>query len=365
MAGNTANFALSDFALRAVCPTNRLILDTAADGSELPGIYVEVKARTLSELLAGGDGSVHPAFRVDGLQKSIFIGKFQGTAHNNRIYSLPGEDPRANITLDTYEQYCKNKGLGHHCITAAEWALLALICKKNGTQPYGNNNYGKDSRETVYQAIPATVDGDGRTNRVKTGTGPVSWSHDKTLEGIWDLNGNVYEWVAGIRLVKGELQVIPYNDAAHPDTDTSATSSAWRAINANATSYNDLFITPNGSGTTSNSVKLDYVSSHWQWGKTISSSSDTSRSAAFASTTASGLSDFCMMYLRAMALMPEDGDTDYEGDYFWANNAANERWAVRGGDWLNGVQYGVFSLHFNHLRSSSNAYVGGRPAFYE
>ena len=56
------------------------------------------------------------------------------------------------------------------------------------------------------------------------------------------MNGNIWEWVSGMRLVKGELQVIPYNNAADPECDTSAASTQWRAINAAATNYNDLFI---------------------------------------------------------------------------------------------------------------------------
>lgn len=360
-----ANFGLSDFALRSVCPTNCLILDTAADGNALPGVYVQIPSMKLNELLANGDGSVHPAFLVNGVERKLKIGKFQGVAHNNRIYSLPGEDPRTNIALDAYEQYCKNKGPGHHCITAAEWAFLALWCKKNNCQPYGNNNYGKDSRETAYLAIPTTKDGDGHTNRIATGSGPITWSHNKQVDGIWDLNGNVYEWIAGIRLCKGELQVIPYNNAAAPDTDTSATSTEWKTVNGNATSYNDLYLTPNGNGTTSNSVKLDYVSSHWQWSKSITSQENTARSAEFKSTTCSGLSAFAKLYLQAMALTPEDDDTNYEGDYFWGNNGEEERCVYRGGYWDYGVQGGVFSLNFYNPRSYSSTNRGGRPAFYD
>ena len=66
-----------------------------------------------------------------------------------------------------------------------------------------------------------------------------------------------------------------------------------------------------------------------------------------------------------MALTPEDDDTDYEGDVFYANNGADERCACRGGSWSNGVQSGVFFLGFDRPRSNSNGGFGGRPAFYE
>ena len=358
-----ANFDLSGLALKMICPTNELITDDKG----LPSVYVRRASKTLKELLNTTNDTVHPAFMISNDQKaSLLFGKFQGVAHNNRIYSLPGEDPRASITLDTFVQYCQNKGPGHHCITAAEWAFLALLAKKNKTQPYGNNSYGKDSRESGYIAIPKTWDSDGQINHVATGTGPLTWSDDKTIAGIWDLNGNVWEWVAGIRLVYGELQVIPYNNAADPAVPIGASSTAWRAINAAATSYSDLYIEPDGSGTTSGSIKLDYVSNHWAWATSITSQSDTSRSAAFANTTIdSGISDFAALYLRAMALAPESDDTDYESDTFWANNAAAERCAYRGGHWVSGASYGVFALSFSNPRSRSSAAVGGRPACYE
>ena len=68
-----------------------------------------------------------------------------------------------------------------------------------------------------------------------------------------------------------------------------------------------------------------------------------------------------------MALLPEDSATaeDYNGDYFWANNAAEERCAFRGGDWYDGARDGVFNLYFLHPRSYSYWGVGGRPAFVE
>ena len=178
------------------------------------------------------------------------------------------------------------------------------------------------------------------------------------------MNGNIWEWVSGMRLVKGELQVIPYNNAADPECDTSAASTQWRAINAAATNYNDLFIAPNGQGTTAGSVKLDFVSNHWQWAVTITSQSDSSRNALFASTTALGLSDFTKKYMQAMALLPEDGATadDYAGDNFWGNNGADERLPLRGGNWWNTSGAGVFALNLNNPRGNSNWNVGFRAA---
>lgn len=355
------NFALSSLALSSICPTNKIILDDKGD----PSVMVERPAQMLNALLTNGDSTVHPAFLVNGVQrKKLAFGKFQSVVHNSRTYSLPGEDPAANITLDEIEQYSKNKGNGFHCITYMEWAFLALLAKKNGTMPKGNNNYGKDTTETARIAIPTYIDGSNGTGRVATGTGPLTWSDTGTLDGLWDLNGNVWEWIRGVRLVFGELQVIPYNNAADPSVNTGASSNEWRALNASATSYNDLFAVPDGKGTTAGTVKLDYVSGHWQWGTSIASASDTSRSAGFAATTSSGLSATAKLYLQAMAFLPEDGATgaDYGDDTFWANNGNAERCAFRGGRWGDGAGSGVFALLFHSPRSDRWAGIGGRLA---
>jgi hypothetical protein len=71
------------------------------------------------------------------------------------------------------------------------------------------------------------------------------------------------------------------------------------------------------------------------------------------------------MYMRAMTLLPEDNDTDYESDGFFANNGAAERCAYRGGGWDSGTSGGVFYLYFHNPRSNSAADNGGRPAYYD
>ena len=94
----------------------------------------------------------------------------------------------------------------------------------------------------------------GKIARVATGTGPISWSHDKTMAGIWDLNGNVWEWMLGLRLVKGELQIIADNNAADSSCDSSASSTAWKAIKAS----DGTLITPDGNGTNEVSIFFDF-----------------------------------------------------------------------------------------------------------
>ena len=230
-----ANFDLTNLAVQMIAPNNKVILDEA----ELPSVMVFIPKFKLSEVLNTTDDSTHPAFIVNGHEiDGFYCSKYINCTHDGLAYSLPAQDPQANINFDNARARCENKGNGWHLMTAAEWAAIALWCKKNGFMPYGNNNYGKDTRESNYRAIPSMAkDSQGRTQRTATGTGPVEWYHDKTLGGIADLNGNVFEWQGGIRLVRGELQILANNDAADPDNPQNSTSECWKAIHCTPAAY--------------------------------------------------------------------------------------------------------------------------------
>lgn len=361
-----ANFDMAELALKSVCPSNAM----KYDDKEMPSVMVYIPKFRLCDVLSTEDTSVHPAFRVNGVEiDGFWVGKYQTAHYNGRAYSLPGENPANTATLDTFVSYNRAKGAKFHEITNAEWAAIALWCHKNGSEPYGNNNYGKDTRETLYRAIPTSHESDGRTARVATGTGPVTWSHDGTVEGIWDLNGNVWEWCTGLRLVNGEVQIIKDNDASEPTCDLSAGSAAWKAIKADT----GELVTPDGSGTTAGTVKLDYVSSKWKYVTTITSSADSSRNCAFKDITCdAGVGEATKLLLQALALLPDtelvqEGviDATYGGDYFWANNAQAERCLSRGGGWSSGSYAGVFRASMHYPRSHSSSDFGGRSALIE
>ena len=364
-----ANFDLTNLAVKTICPNNSVMVDD----TDLPSVMVYIPAFKNNEVLTGGNESIHPAFIVNGQQiKGFWYGKYQAHNYAGVAYSLPAEDPTASINFDAAKNACEAKGHGWHLSTNAEWAAIALWCKKNGFMPYGNNNFGKDTRETNFKAIPTTYEtaegvNKGKPAHVATGTGPLSWSHDKTLAGIWDLNGNVWEWQGGIRLVWGELQILANNDAADPDNPQNATSTCWKAISAADGSLVEpecktTDAAPKLSGST---VKLDYVNSAWQYNTSVTSSADQSRSCAFGKVTAAeAVKDAAKVLLRSLALLPDQGaeEADYEGDYMWWNNKQAERCVSRGGYWHVGAYAGVFYLD-GHARSYSSAYIGFRPAY--
>jgi len=356
------NFDLANLALQAVCPNNVLLYDD----KNLPSAMVKIPKMTYAQLGLGDSSATHPAFIVNGQEVSaIYISKYQNVVMNGRAYSLPGEDPRATITGDAALAACTAKGAGWHLMTRAEWALLALWCKQNGTQPTGNNNYGKDTSETLYKAIPSMDrDSSNRIQRVATGTGPLEWSHDGTPAGIWDLNGNVWEWVGGIRTVYGELQILANNNAADSDNSQAATSAQWMAINA-ATGE---LMTPDGSGTTSGSVKIDWVSSHARYVSTITTQEATGRSCTFESVDCdSTIGDDTKLLLQALALLKYDDTSGaYNGDYFYFNNGEAERGFRCGGVWDGGATAGVFDVNGgSSFRSASLTIIGFRSAFVE
>lgn len=353
------NFDLSALALKAVCPGNDLLYDDKG----LPSVMVYVPKFKMSDVITGGSNNVHPAFIVNGQEvDGVWISKYQNIVKGGRAYSLPCEDPAANLTWDTARGYCEAKGDGWHMMTRAEFAALALWCKKHGYAPLGNNDYGKDASESAYTGIPTTYGSDNKVNHIATGSGPVTYSHDGTLAGIWDLNGNVSEWQGGIRTVKGEVQVLANNNAADSDNSQAANSAQWKAIDATT----GEFITPDGSGTTSNSIKIDKVSSHAQYDTTISSAADSS--CLFADVTASAnISSAAKEVLIAYGLLPDSSTAaDYNGDYFYWNStaAATERLFGAGGVYGYGSRAGVFYLYGSSgTRTSAYADVGFRSAF--
>ena len=361
-----ANFDLTNLAVKTVCPNNVVKIDE----TELPSVLVYIPAFKNSDVLTGGNDSTHPAFIVNGVQiPGFYYSKYQNCVHNGVAYSLPAEDPAANINFDNARARCEAKGNGWHLSTIAEWAAIALWCKKNGFMPYGNNNYGKDTRESNYKAIPSMAkDSSGRAQRVATGTGPLTWSHDKTMAGIWDLNGNVSEWQGGIRLVWGELQILANNDAADPDNLQNATSTCWKAINASDGSLVDPEChTTDPSGVlTGTTVRLDWVNSKWQYSNAITNLQSDYKGCLFGDVTCSAaIGDAVKILLRALALLPDEGAAaaDYEGDYMYWNHGVAERCVCRGGDWDDGTIAGLFYLNGSNARSHTSASLGFRSAY--
>lgn len=357
-----ADFNLTKMAVNMFCPGNVVQLDDAG----LPSLLVYIPAFKNSDVLTGGDDNTHPAFIVNGQEiPGFYYSKYQNVVYNGMAYSLPAEDPQTSVTFDNALEYCEAKGHGWHLSTAAEWAAIALWCKKNGFLPYGNNSRGKDSREDNYKAIPTSYNNGETIGRVATGTGPLTWSHDCTPSGIWDMNGNAWEWQSGLRLVWGEIQILANNDAADPDNPQNNTSASWKAINAADGSLVDPECNASNAQTSGKTVRLDYVGGVWKFCTNITSASNATRSCTFGKVTcADTIGAAAKVLLRALALLPDEGEAEGNNidDVYW-NNGTSERCVFRGGSWDPTIDAGMFCLSGAYLRTYAPESLGFRAAY--
>lgn len=322
----------------------------------------KIKKFDLSTIDSSMSGT-HPAFIVDGVEKSaIYIGMYPGSVVNGELLSLPNTAPSTGLNYDTLINFAKANGNGHHLMTNAEWAALALLSYKNQTQPSGNTWWGQSVEDATKKG--QRVDGldAGNTDSTKvgttlTGSGPVSWRHNGKYTGVSDLAGNTFEYVTGLRTVKGEIQIMINNNAAILATDHSSTSASWKAIDG----LTGDFITPDGNGTTTRSVKIA-TSGTAEY--TLVRSID--KFALFSNPSQTNpVATVALNKLKALGLFPMTADQAALGyDNIWVSTNLSCV-AQRGGGYEHGLGGGIFSLSLERERSWANVITGGRPAFYE
>ena len=348
----------------------------------LPSIYVRRDKGLISDVIEGGPDATHYAFIVNGIEiPAFYMGKYLATVYKGRALSLPLQDPAAftientdrgdapsrYVTFDNSKIWCEANGAGFHLPTIAEYAWLALLCRKNGTMPHGNNNYGMDITHQYEKGRASYYGSDGKVYRTLTGSGPTKWNDNWRPDGICDLNGNVCEWQGGYRTVNGELQLFVDNDAAMQYAQNKD-STRWKAILQDGT-----LVEPGTDGT----LKWDYINGtpssgtgeyEFRLNTRLENAVDNER--AFGSLhfwqlkAADGVN--VPELLRALALMPNDNDTNgdkYAENYAYMRNIG-ERLIYRGGGYSHGRKdAGVFVIGGRNPRTYNEVNIGFRPAF--
>ncbi|SFR16788.1 hypothetical protein [Desulfoscipio geothermicus] len=340
---------------------NTVMFGTSAEAAGYPAVMVRFPAISLERFGFGWPNQVHPAFIVNGqILPEVWLAKFKSAyvgsvGVDGGVVSLRGLDPGNTKNFDDNLSYHANMGAGFHMQTMAEHALKALLCKKQGFWPRGNNNWGSDVSVPSEFGSPTHKYDDTRMGRTATGSGPLAWNHDGTPFGLADVNGNVREWCGGMRLVDGEIQILENNDAADNTADQTGTGN-WKAIlqdgslvapgTADTLKYNAT--NPDGSGT----IEIATAVTNQSDGTTYATNSFETTAAAAGVTVPE--------ILKQYALAPIDAD--HGGDRHYMRNLG-ERLPFVGGSCVFGSSAGVFYLYLYRERTFSSWDIGARLAF--
>ncbi|MGP2961373.1 hypothetical protein [Serratia ureilytica] len=332
--------------------------------------YMHVIPRfTLQEVTSGLGEAVHPAFIVNGQRKeAFFYGCYPGTLIHGELVSQPETAPASWHDLAAFRQAAARNGRGWHIGTNAEWAALMFWCRRHGWPELGNTESGRshrDRRQYGKRCDGGAVGDEQGDPTTFTASGPAAWYHDGTPHGIGDLCGNLWEWQHGLKLVAGEILLLPDNDAAMPMTDDE--DERWRAVDLATGEW----LPPGSPGT----AKFDASSPSLTGNAGTPRISDRIRHfngdphdngyppglmddefGRIGAASGESVPDI----LKILGVVPHhrcaDGDQVYLRNY-------GERMLMRGGAWYSGAGAGLRTLCLSHGAGHASATVGARPVW--
>lgn len=344
------NFDDLSMAVASFGGNNKVIFDDL----EKPSIMVGIPKMKYSDLITGGTQDTLDVFKVDGVEREmLYISKYINVVVNDRAYSLPMKDPKAYIDFDTSLAACRKKGAGWGLTPNGLWGALMLWCNRNNFLPRGNTNWDRSYEKAYEKGVNTYIDGSHGGGRTATGSGPVTWYHDGSPAGIADLCGNMWEWVAGLRIVGGEIQIIPYGNCMRADCDMSAGSTEWKAIKPDGS-----FVNPGTAGT----LHYDVVSGKIVINTSTNSTFNTSI-ALSGLAAASGVN--IPQIVKALGLMKDTVDIYPASGHQLYVNTDGERLPFRGSSFYDASGGGFGALHLDFARSYVFISVGFRSAYDE
>ncbi len=242
----------------------------------------------------------------------------QGGPDEGRYIKVYPDLPQDIMEADTYVIKGFHLTTPHERFSLQAWAKKFL--HQHGLpSPKGNNDWGKDigdTRSVEYEGLtdPVKFGYDAHEkSRCLTGSGPLTWSLNGQENGVWDLNGNVWEWdmqqVAG----NGTTIVIA---PGYPGAGT--------------------VVTP--SGTSGQKILTMYDADV-------------------------PINGFCLnSEINIPATLSSGGVAEYDYDGCWFNPAANTYAALRGGYWYYGSRAGLFALYLGYVPTYAYRDLGFRGA---
>lgn len=306
------------------------------DNAGIPSFMHRFRKTTNKELF-GGSEKTNAAFIIGGEEyDEIYISVYENCEINGKPYSLPYQKPWTNITNDDAAKACFSKGEGWHLMTRPEWGLLANLCLKNGTLPHGNTSYGKYHANV--EETGEVTDGGAIT---LTGSGPATWTHNHTPEGVHDLCGNIWEMVRGMRLKNGRLQAAKDNDAAM-DINLSAKSTEWQDVLDDMGNPVRIVVDTEGIISITSAPKNEddeYYYGGSEWGDVEI--------------------DCISEQLTELALYAGEPES-----YLYVDSTSGEYLPICGGRWYSTGFAGVFYANLYNARTYSSGSLGFRSAYY-
>lgn len=381
------------------------------DAEGNPSVFVKFPKMKSKDLDDSLPDHTHPAFIINGEEQDyILLGKYKGSCLNGTqtgtVYSLPNMPPVHTRGADELLKQCRAFGGGASGMTVADQGFLLLLAQKMGWDPGGNTDYGhcyktgsryelgkavtvgttkgfrgwlykcKIAHTTCVELYPdvspmyweklrriggveayPTMHDSGQRNLILTltGSGPMDWYLDGTPASMADVVGNQFEQSYGYRIVAGEIQILPDNDAADETADLSASSRAWKAILPNAADDGYTLVAPGTAGTL-----------HWSWanGKVTLDTAASELDNQYRGTSFKDLAvnaehlPFVPSIVRELGLFPTKGSTTK--GYYYVQMTQDERFPRRGGRYNGGSSAGLGYVDSYSARGSGSWSYGVR-----
>lgn len=310
-------------------------------------INAEILVKTGVDLQLGT--GTFPAFIRNGVElRGFWYGKYQASAGIGGGCSvIAGVQPKVSISYDTALTQCSDKGANWHLASNLEWTAVSYLSMAYGSVPRGNTGHGQAhaAKYETARRMDTLASGDNAgTGRSDCGTGPSAWSHDGTMFGVFDLVGNVWEFVGQLLLKEGQV-VTP------ADNNPDLAEISW-------TSHAVYF---DSVGAANSAVILNNLISTRLGTLGDSTNTGDSNINTWAATT-KDVSYVANVLMRQMAIETAS-TTNLTGKLHSRNYG--ERAPTRGGSWSSDSSAGLGALYCMDSRTSVASNIGFRPALFE